>query len=190
MFYSFPSRPLIARLSMTILIAASMFGWISLARAEAFSPTRVPLLPKSLFTVRRALREFDRFLDHHPLLEDQLRLDPGLVTDSAFLSRTTELRDFLRENPAVTEGLKAYPRYFLNRSLLRQASAPVSFRDLAPLKDLFQVQPKLQQELNNNPELIRDPAYRESHIALRDCLVQHPALARVFITASVLSKSK
>ena len=190
MFYSCLSRPLIARLTMTILIAAQMLGWINLAGAQAFSPTQVPLMPKALFTVRRALREFDRFLDHHPLLEDQLRLDPRLVADRFFLSRTPELRDFLEGNPSVIEGLKTYPRYFLNRSLLRQASAPVSFRDLAPLKELFQGQPELQQELNSNPELIRDPTYRESHIALRDCLVQHPALARVFITASVLSKSK
>jgi hypothetical protein len=175
---------------MIILIGAQMLGWISLAKAEAFSPAPAPLPPKSLFTVRRALREFDRFLDHHPLLEDKLRLDPGLVVDQSFLSKTPELRDFLRRNPALAEGLKAYPRYFLNRGLLRQASAPVSFRDLAPLKDLFQEQPKLQQELTENPELIRDPIYRESHIALRDCLIQHPALARVFITASVLSKSK
>ena len=76
MFYSFLSRPLIARLTMTVLLGAQMLGLITLARAQEPLPTPVPSPPKSLFTVRRALREFDRFLDHHPLLEDQLRLDP------------------------------------------------------------------------------------------------------------------
>jgi hypothetical protein len=100
------------------------------------------------------------------------------------------LSDFLRANPNVAEGLKTYPRYFLNRALMRQASAPVSFRELAPFKDLFPEQPKLEQELAENPELIRDPAFLESHAALRDFLVQHPVLARVFLPPSVPPESK
>jgi hypothetical protein len=190
MFHSFLSRPVVAKLTMAVLFGAQMLGWITLARAEESSPAPAPFPPKSLSAVRRALREFDRFLDHHPLLEDQLRLDPDLIADQAFLAKTPELRDFLSMNPNVGEGLKAYPRYFLNRGLLRQASAPVSFRELAAFKDLFQQQPELQRELTENPELIRDRAYRESHAALRDCLLQHPALARVFITESVSSDPK
>ena len=190
MFYSFLSRPGIAKLTTIVLLGAQMLGWINLARAEgsSFTPPLPP--PKSLYAVRRALREFDRFLDHHPLLEDQLRLDPALVTNQAFLSKTPELREFLGTNPRVDDGLNAYPQYFLNRGLLRQASAPVPFRELAPFKDLFQQDPKLKQELTENLELIRDSNYWESHVALRECILQHPALARVFLNASVPPESK
>jgi hypothetical protein len=73
---------------------------------------------------------------------------------------------------------------------LRQANAPVSFKDLASFKELFQQQPDLQSALTNNPELIRDPAFLGSHAALHDFLVQHPVLARVFLPAISLSGSK
>jgi hypothetical protein len=190
MLYSFLSRPVIAKLMTVVLVGAQMLGWITLARADEPLSAPPPPPPKSLYAVRRALREFDRFLDHHPLLENQLRLDPELVTNQAFLTKTPELREFLSANPKVGEGLNAYPQYFLYRGLLRQASAPVSFRELAPFKDLFQQDPKLKQELIENPELIRDPVYRGSHVALRDCLLQHPALARVFLTAQATTESK
>ena len=138
---------------------------------------------------RRALREFDRFLDHHPLIEENLRLDPLQTFDPAYLGNHVDLREFLRANPNVAEGLKLYPRYFLNRALLRQANAPISFADLAPLKDLFNALPELEQDLNQNPELIRDRTYLAGHPALRDCLAGHPVLARVFLRPGGLTSN-
>jgi hypothetical protein len=183
MFYAILSRLSTAKLTIAFLMVAQLLGWITCARAEgpAGSAANAPPPTTSRPEIRRALREFDRFLDHHPILEDQLRLDPKLAANKDFLEKNTELSDFLRANPNVTEGLNIYPRYYINRALLRQASAPVSFRELAPFKDLFQQQPKIEQELNKNPELIRDPVYLESHAILRDFLAQHPALARVFL---------
>jgi hypothetical protein len=140
--------------------------------------------------VRRALREFDRFLDHHPLLEDRLRLDPKLTTDNSFMKENPELGIFLKANPNIAEGLTIYPRYYINRALLRQANAPVPFRELAPFKELFQQHPDLEKELTKNPELIRDPAFLDSHAALRDFLVQHPTLAQVFLPSTVPPATK
>jgi len=188
-----------AGLILVVLLGAPIAGWI--ADAPAAEPTEAavtPIIPpppnlplaSSLSEVRRSLRDFDRFLDHHPLLEDRLRLSPQLTTDTTFLETHPELRDFLHANPNIAEGLKVYPRYYLNRALLRQASAPVSFHDLGALKDLFQSQPKLEQELNENPELIRDSGFLETHAVLRDFLMQHPALARVFLPPSIQSESK
>jgi hypothetical protein len=178
---------------MALLMTAQMLGWITYAQAgepvtSAASPPAPP--PNSLSAVQRALREFDRFLDHHPLLENQLRVNPQLTTNREFLASNTELSDFLRANPNVVPGLKTYPRYFLNRALLRQASAPLQFSEFAPFRDLFQRQPKLEQELTANPELIRDPAFLESHPALRDVLVQHEPLGRVFLPSRVSAKHK
>ena len=194
MLCSILPKPMIARLIMAVMMAAQLAGWITYARASepagSATPPTAPSLPDSRPAVRRALREFDRFLDHHPLLEDRLRLDSQLIINKAFLEGNPELSNFLRANANVEEGLKVYPRYFLNRALMRQASAPVSFRELAPFKDLFQEQPKLESELKETPESIRDPVFLESHPVLRDFLVQHPALARVFLPSSVLPESK
>lgn len=175
-------------MTLTLLLLAQMLGGITHVRAsEADEPAPAPNSPSA---ARAALREFDRFLDHHPMYEELLRLDPRLAANKTFLEKNTELRDFLHSNPNVAEGLKKYPRYYLNRALLRQANAPLSFRDLAPLKDLFHEQPALEQALTQNPALIRDRAFLESHPALRDCLVQHPPLARVFFASPPLPESK
>jgi hypothetical protein len=194
MLASILPRLTIARLTMGVLAAAPMPGWVAFARASEpvglAAPPAAPPLADSRPAVRRALREFDRFLDHHPLLEDRLRLDSQLTTSKAFLDQNPELSDFLRANPNVAEGLKVYTRYFLNRALMRQASAPVSFHDLAPFKDLFQEQPKLEQELRENPESIRDPVYLDLHPELRAFLVRYPALGGVFLPSSVRPESK
>ncbi len=176
------------------LTAAQMLGWITYARAsESAVPNTPPAAPpptNSLPAVRRALREFDRFLDHHPLLESRIRLHPHLVTGKSCLDKNPELADFLRTNPEVDAGLQIYPRYFINRALLQQARAPLSFRELAPLKDVFQTQPELEQVLLKNPELIHDQAFLDSHELLRECLAHHPPLARVFLSSPALPSSK
>ena len=165
-----------------------MLGWIASARAgESAEPAETP--PGSRSGVRRALREFDRFLDHHPLLEGQLRLGPGLTASPAFLDENPELRDFLRANPRILEGLKIYPRYFLNRALLRQACVPVSFVELAAFKELFRQYPALELELGRDPESIRNPGFLNARPPLRDFLVQHPVLGRAFLPSSPLTQS-
>jgi len=175
---------MILKFSYAVLTTAQMLGWITYARAsDAAAPVSPPAPPQSnsLPAIRRALREFDRFLDHHPLLEARLRLQAGLVTTPACLEKNPELADFLRANPDVTLGLQTYPRYFINRALMQQASTPLSFRELSPLRELFQSQPETEHALLENPELIHAPAFLDSHPSLRECLVRHPALARVFL---------
>jgi hypothetical protein len=190
-------RLTIMKLTVALLTAAQMLGWISYAQASESSGSTPPPPPPPLDSrtamreaMREALREFDRFLDHHPVLEDQLRLDPQLTANRAFAEKNPALRDFLRANPNVGEALKLYPRYFLYRALLRQASAPVPFKELAAFRELFHQQPRLEQELTENPELVRDPAFLKSHPVLRHCLIQHPALARVFLPPSIPQESK
>lgn len=186
------SRPLTAKLAFAVFFAAQMLGWITFARAADLvaTPTPTTPAPSALPEIRRALREFDRFLDHHPLLEDELRCTPALATREPFLERQPALQSLLLANPLVKEGLAIYPRYFLNRALLRQASAPLAFADLAPFKEFFVQHPAIAQALTSRPELIRDTAFLTAQPALHDFLVRHPPLARVFLPAPLAVKSR
>lgn len=188
--FSFPStRPHHARLATIVLIGTHLLGGVFFARAGE-APT--PALPPSneLSDFRRALREFDRFLDHHPLLEDDLRLAPTLISDPGYLKKTPELRAFLGANPQVARGLDVYPRYFLYRALLRQAGTPLGFPEIAQLKDVFEQEPELAQLLAKTPESIRDPVFLAQHARLRAFLDQHAALRRVFLAQESSSPKK
>ncbi len=187
-------RPHLLKFTMAMFFAAQMLGWITYAQAaEGAAPAASappPPPPNSLTAVRRSLREFDRFLDHHPLLEDNLRREPTLTTDRAFQAKNPDLQIFLTANPNVISGLQIYPRYFLNRALLREANAPLTFGELSPLRDLFVQEPGLERALTQNPMLIRDPAFLQSHKALGDVLGGNPVLARVFLPAAAPSDPK
>lgn len=163
-----------------MLLAALALGQLSLVQAD--EPARPPPAAGNGSAGSPAvLREFDRFLDHHPLLEDQLRLQPQLISTPAFLAKNAELHDFLQTNPTLVSNLRIAPGYYVNRALLRQANAPLPVNEFAPLRDLFQEQPRVELALKIRPELIRDPRFLAMHPELHDVLTGHPALARVFL---------
>jgi len=137
--------------------------------------------PAQLAAVHHALREFDRFLDHHPLLEYELRQDPALVRDEEYLHKNTDLGEFFAENPQVVPGLQYYPRYFLYHALLQQARAPLRYAEVAQLKDVLDQHPGVEQALRENPELIRDETFVHGHGPLADFLLHHPQLSDVFL---------
>lgn len=166
----------------TLLAAVLILGGTNGIRAAEPSPAPSAPAPADLPAVqaRRALREFDRFLDHHPLLEDELRLDPRLLTKPAYLEANPALREFLVANRDVVPAVKRWPRYYLHRALVRQANAPLARPDLLPLDGLFDRHPALEQQLARTPAAIRDASFRKANPPLTEFLGQHPTLARVF----------
>lgn len=164
-------------------------GVVTFARATE-NPSAVVAPPAPLRTVHRALREFDRFLDHHPLPEDDLRLNPNLITDRTYLGKNLALNDFLTANPEVVRGLKINPRYYLFRALLRQASVPVRYADIVQFKGVLDAQPEMEQALNRDPESIRSPTFLRAHAPLHDFLNQHPILRNAFFSHEDLPVKK
>lgn len=185
MFAFLLTRPHVVKIITTMMMAAQLLGWISLAQASDTPPTTLSI--DALHTMHRALREFDRFLDHHPLLEDELRLNPALVSDDVYLKENPELHDFLNTNSNVLPGLKYYPHYFLYRALLRQADAPLRHSEIAKLKEVLEQQPSLALELAKKPEAIRDPSFLKTHDLLRDFFAQHPEIGKVFLPREALA---
>ena len=59
------------------------------------------------------LRNFDRFLDSHPAVERELRSNPGLARNPAYLWRHPELRQFIARHPGVREELRENPYRFV-----------------------------------------------------------------------------
>lgn len=64
---------------------------------------------------RQEVAAFDRFLDQHPAIDRELRQNPSLVNDPAYLQRHPELGEFLQNHPRVREELRENPRQFMRR---------------------------------------------------------------------------
>jgi phage-related protein len=58
---------------------------------------------------RRQLAEFDRFLDSHPQLAEQIRRDPTLVNNEEFVENHGDLQQYLQQHPEVREQLRQNP---------------------------------------------------------------------------------
>lgn len=58
---------------------------------------------------RRQLADFDRFLDSHPELAEQIRRDPTLVNNEEFVENHGDLQQYLQQHPEVREQLRQNP---------------------------------------------------------------------------------
>ncbi|MEO6996211.1 MAG: hypothetical protein ABI273_21590 [Lacunisphaera sp.] len=172
-----------------VILVGALTGASAVGGAK--EDTSGPSAPAVRRTFHRALREFDRFLDHHPLPEDDLRINPTLITDRSYLGQHTELNEFLAANPEVLRGLRVYPRYYLFRALLRQASIPVRYSEIAQLKRVFDIQPEVENALNRDPESIRSPTFLRAHAPLYDFINTHAILRNAFFSRedSLVQKS-
>ncbi len=65
--------------------------------------------------MRQQLADFRRFLDDHSQVAGTLRSEPGLATDSGYLDRHPELRDFLSSHSRLQRRLSADPQGVMNR---------------------------------------------------------------------------
>jgi phage-related protein len=58
---------------------------------------------------RRQLADFDRFLDSHPELAEQIRRDPTLMNNEEFVENHGDLQQYLQQHPEVREQLRQNP---------------------------------------------------------------------------------
>ena len=130
--------------------------------------------------VHRQLCQLDRFLDHHPLIENDLRLTPSLATDNAYLGSNPALQHFLTADPEVIGSLQSEARHLLHRALIRESNTPIQETDVAQLDPLFAEQPAIERQLVEDPARIRDSTYVALHPELGAFLEGHPFLKHVF----------
>lgn len=63
---------------------------------------------------RYELDSFDHLLEQRPRVAAELKANPGLVDDTAFLSRHGDLQEFFEDHPHLRENLKQRPWAFLD----------------------------------------------------------------------------
>ena len=126
---------------------------------------------------RQELLNFDRFLDSHPAIEQDLKKTPALVNDSAYLSAHPELKEFLNTHPGVREEIRENPRGFVNREQRFDSSGrDITRQELQNFDGFLDKHPNIELDLKKNPKLLTDSDYVSAHPDLKQFLDTHPGV--------------
>ena len=126
---------------------------------------------------RQELNNFDNFLDTHPAIRSDLRSNPALVKDSAYLSAHPELKQFLDTHPGVREEIRENPKGFMKTERhFEKSGKDISAAEVKNFDDFLDKHPAMEKELQKNPALVNDPNYLAKHPELKEFLNSHPAV--------------
>jgi hypothetical protein len=166
----------IHRLALAIVTAILVAGMASAGAGNAWAAP-VPQERDNDIT-RGELANFDRFLDSHPNIAQDLKSHPGLVNDPNYLSQHPELQEFLKNHPGVREELKENPRLFLNRERrFERSGGDITRGELRSFEGFLDKHPEIDEQLRKNPKLINDPNYLSQHPELQEYLKNHPRVS-------------
>ena len=134
------------------------------------------------------LSNFDRYLDTHPQVAQQLRQNPSLANNSNYLAQHPGLQQFLSTHPGVRQQLAQNPQRFVNRERVydrrtdawqnrqRGGDAYNNRGQLRSFDGYLDRHPEVSQQVGNNPRLLNDPNYLANHPELRNYMQNHPGV--------------
>ena len=130
---------------------------------------------------RRDLADFDRFLDNHREIAEQVRRNPSLVDNREFVDNHTALQTYLRDNPGVREQLRQDPNAFMrDENRFDRAEdvrdQNVSRRDLADFDRFLDNHREIAEQVRRNPSLVDNREFVQNHPALQTYLQTNPSV--------------
>ncbi len=128
---------------------------------------------------RTELRNLDRFLDSHPEIARDLRQNPRLIDDRAYVNAHPQLREFLEHHPNTREELRETPNYFMARERAfdrREGDRDndITRTEVRNFDEYLDKHPNQARDIRNNPRLVDDPQYLAKHPELKEWLDHHP----------------
>jgi hypothetical protein len=128
---------------------------------------------------RRDVANFDRFLDGHREIAEQVRKDPSLLDNRGFVQDHPALQTYLQDNPGVRDQLRQDPSAFM-----RQEDAydrDTNTRDRDPMHDhmadfggFLHSHSDIQKDVARDPSCVKDHEYVQKHAELDAYLNAHP----------------
>ena len=92
-------------------LALAMLLWLGIPASLGMMPPQ----DRDNDTTRGQLAGFDRFLDSHPEVAEQLRRNPSLVDNREWVEKHPALQQFLQEHPGIREEIKENPAAFMKQ---------------------------------------------------------------------------
>jgi hypothetical protein len=131
---------------------------------------------------RGELASFDRFMDDHPEIAEQLRKDPSLVKNKEFVENHPALEEYIEQHPEVREEISENPSGFMHQEQrfdrrADHAERPdddVTRRELGSFDRFMDSHPEIAEQLRRDPSLVKNKEFVENHPALEEYIEQHP----------------
>lgn len=139
------------------------------------------------------LATFDRYLDSHPEIAQQLRKDPTLVNDKEYMNDRASLRDFLEDHPAIRSELKQDPNAFMRDEARYEQhddwrddhhdsdrdddhGNATRREEVTRFDQFLDSHPEISAQLHKDPSLADNEAFVKNHPALQTYLQEHPEI--------------
>jgi len=161
-----------------VVLGLSMFFLFDTFAGAQTTPMQAPSPSQDI--TRRELASFDKFLDSHHEIAEQVRKNPSLVDNQQFLKDHPALQAYVQQHPAVREELTENPNAFMS------AENRYDRRDLAPWRgddlndphrhfgEFLAGHSNIAKDLSKDPSLAKQDAYIHEHPELQEYLSAHP----------------
>jgi hypothetical protein len=128
---------------------------------------------------RRQLADFNRFLDDHREIAEQVRKDPSLADRHDFVQNHPALDTFLRDNPGVRDDLRQDPNAFMHQEDRLNNAENHDYRDarhdhMADFGGFLGDHHEIARDLDRNPDSVKDRQYVQNRPDLDKYLSAHP----------------
>jgi len=184
-----------------VVLGLSMFFWFAISTGAQTTPMQSP--PPSNDNeqsnqdrdiTRGELANFDKFLDSHREIADQVRKNPSLVDNQQFLKDHPALQAYVQQHPAVREELRENPNAFMSaenrydhnedanrRGVDRDQNQgdrdrDITRRELGSFDKFLDSHREIADQVRKNPSLVDNQQFLKDHPALQAYVQQHPAV--------------
>jgi len=141
---------------------------------------------------RRDVASFNRFLDEHREVAEQVRKDPSLLDNRNFVQNHPALQTYLQNNPGVRDQLRQDPNAFMqqedaynrdpnmrDRDTGGQAGGQdrdADRRDVASFNRFLDEHREVAEQVRKDPSLLDNRTFVQNHPALQTYLQNNPGV--------------
>jgi hypothetical protein len=130
---------------------------------------------------RADLAQFNKFLDSHREIAEQVRKDPSLVNNREFVQNHPALQSYLQSNPVLRQDLRQDPNAFMQEQnrFDRQGNGgdrDISHEHMADFGGFLGGHSDIAKDVSKNPSVVKNHEYVQQHPELTAYLNAHPDL--------------